>query len=159
MSFDYNKAPRIFKRAFYSGLGRTGARWAVVFLILSLSGSLPGLFAKSRPKALPLSVSIREVVENEDRYDGRRIVVSGRIQSIFLKRGRLGMPYLEIHLIEDGAGTISDKPSLEVISLQVQKIRPGDKVIVQGSYRVSGKKAGHFLEHFLDAEIVLIDLS
>ncbi|MFQ5587500.1 MAG: hypothetical protein ACE5F7_01555 [Nitrospiria bacterium] len=131
----------------------------VLSFLFVISNPFPAVFAKRVPKELPVSVSIQSLVEDEAQYNGHRIVVSGRILSIFLQRGRLGSPYLEIHLTEDRPQNRLKGPTVEVISLGVQKIWPGDKVLVQGSYRISGKKAGLFFEHFIDAEIIVPDLS
>ncbi len=159
MILDYIKAFFIFKRPPKREAFLDRARWIPLFIVFSSLFPTPGLQAKSPPKELPLSVSIQSLVKEEAKYDGRRIVVAGRIQSIFMKRGRLGMPFLEIHLVEDGAANISENPTVTVISLKVQRVRPGDKILVQGAYHISGKKAGRFLEHYIDAEIIVPDHS
>ncbi len=112
------------------------------------------LFAKE----LPTPVSIKALAEDETRFDGHRIIVSGRVQSIFMQRGRLGSPYLKIILEENRPNNKTEILLVEVISTDFPKIKSGDDILVQGNYRISGERVGRIFPHYIDAEIIVYDI-
>lgn len=152
---DYNKKPRFFKDGLLSGSSVWQCVACFVFLWALLSVS--SLFAKAPPRTLPVRVSIEALLRNEAQYDGRRVVVSGRITSLLFQQGRMGSPYLKIVLSDNSSGENIVPQVLEVISLEFPKARAGDKVLVQGSYHISGRKLGRLFTRFIDAEHIVLD--
>lgn len=152
---DYNKKPRFFKDGLLSGPSVWQCAACFVFLWTLLSVS--SLFAKVTPRALPVRVSIEALLSNGAQYDGHRVVVSGRIASLLFQQGRMGSPYLRIMLSDNSSGEKITPQVLEVISLEFPKARAGDKVLVQGSYYISGRKLGRLFTRFIDAEHIVLD--
>jgi len=156
ISGDYNKPLRFFKDCLSVSplFGRAGG--CALFLLCTLV-VLPRIHAASVPRELPVRVSIEALLSDEVQYDGHRIVVSGRIESLVFQQGHMGSPYLKIVLQESPSLASLSPQRVEVISLDFPKARAGDKVLVQGNYHISGRKVGRLFKRFIDAEVIVLD--
>lgn len=117
------------------------------FLIL-----VNGLTAGTPAAAKSLRVAIHDLLDEPERYDGQRVMVTGFVRSIELQRGRRGSEYLELVLEESPATPKTAPPYLTVISLNRADVRIGYRLVVEGVYHREGKQAGRPYEYFIDAE-------
>jgi hypothetical protein len=60
-------------------------------------------------------------------------------------------------MVLEEVGIQPEKPvaTVNVIILNIPKVRTGNDALVQGVYHREGKQAGKTFEHFIDAEVVL----
>lgn len=100
-------------------------------------------------------VTLNDLKTEPNQYDGHRIVVSGRVQSIEVQQGRRGSEYVMLVLEEESVNPSSTRPTIKVVSLTLPQVQRGHHALVQGTYHVEGKQAGHPFEHFIDAEVIL----
>ncbi len=100
-------------------------------------------------------VTLDELKTEPGQYDGHRIVVSGRVQSIEVQQGRRGSEYVMLVLEEESANPSSARPTIKVVSLTLPQVQQGHYALVQGTYHVEGRQAGRPFEHFIDAEVIL----
>jgi len=102
-------------------------------------------------------VTVNDLKKEPGQYDGHRIVVTGRVQSIEIQRGRRGSEY--VMMVLEGESTSANGPgqTIQVISLSPPTVREGYSALVQGTYHVEGKQAGRPFENFIDAEVILKD--
>lgn len=114
-----------------------------------------GLLAQPPVKELPMLVTLNDLKTEPNQYDGHRIVVTGRVQSIELQQGRRGSEYVMLVLEEESANPSSTRPTIKVVSLTLPTVKQGHFALVQGTYHVEGKQAGRPFEHFIDAEVIL----
>lgn len=134
---------------------------AAVFVWLLFSGGLPGpvfgaaLKANTSPKELPMLVTVGELAAQPDQYHNHRIVVSGRVRSIEIARGRRGSEYVMLILEEVVSDDAESASTVAVISLTLPKVGRGHHALVQGVYHREGRQGGQPFEHFIDAEVVL----
>jgi hypothetical protein len=132
-----------------------------VALVLLFLGGWPGpasgapLRANTSPKELPLLVTVGELAAQPDQYHNHRIVVSGRVRSIEIQRGRRGSEYVMLILEEVAPDAVESAPTVAVISLTLPKVGEGHHALVQGVYHREGRQGGQPFEHFIDAEVVL----
>jgi len=148
--------PQFFKDSeILAFASRAKCAWMLFLLctLLPLSAS----DAKDLPRELPVRVSIASLLGDEAQYDGHRVVVAGRIESLVFQRGRMGSPYLKILLLENPSHADGNPQAVAVISLDFPKARAGDRVLVQGNYHVTGRKAGRIFDRFIDAEVIILD--
>lgn len=133
------------------------SRFVPIFLVsLFLSFFPPSLLVAQPPaKELPMLVTLNDLKTEPDQYDGHRIVVSGRVQSIEVQQGRRGSEYVMLVLEEETVNPSSTGPTIKVISMTLPKVQRGHYALVQGTYHVEGKQAGRPFEHYIDAEIIL----
>jgi hypothetical protein len=115
------------------------------------------LSAKSPPRELPLPAAIRDLINEPDQYDGRRVFVSGFVRSIEFERGRRGSEYAILVLEETVPSVPPAVYAVRVISLTFPTVRTCQHALVQGTYHRQGKQAGRPYEFFIDAEAVLRD--
>ncbi|MEW6325289.1 MAG: hypothetical protein AB1515_07860 [Nitrospirota bacterium] len=135
-------------------LGR-GNRQAglAAFLALIALWALAGETA-ANPEAAPkpLRLAIHDLLSEPERYDGRRVLVTGFVRSVEFQRGRRGSEYLLFVLDESPASPKTGLPTLTVVSLNALNVRVGSRVVVEGVYHREGKQAGRPYEFFIDAE-------
>ncbi|MFQ5781046.1 MAG: hypothetical protein ACE5J1_00500 [Nitrospiria bacterium] len=115
--------------------------------------------AKTRPKELPVLVTVKELLTDQAQYDGHRVAVTGRIHSIMRRQGRRGGPFFIIVLGEESPEANGPVLSVEVITLNLPKVRQGHIALVQGVYRREGRQAGRPFHNFIDAEVILKEKS
>jgi hypothetical protein len=127
--------------------------YILLFLLLLLAFSADSI-AKGPLKEPPLSVTIGALLAGPDQYDGQRVIVSGRVRSIELQKGRRGSSYVMIVLEEMDFQSGESVPSVNVIILNVPPVYEGNEVLVQGVYHREGRQAGRTFEHFIDAEVI-----
>ncbi len=152
---DYNKKPRFFKeKPLCLPLLAQFVAWLAFFFWISFNTS--GLSAEPLSRELPVLLSIEALLSDESHYDGHRVVVSGRIKSLLFQQGRMGSPYLKIVLSNLSDEKIVSR-TLKVITLDFPKARAGDQVLVQGNYYISSQKVGQRFEHFIDADLIILD--
>jgi hypothetical protein len=113
------------------------------------------LFAEGPSKELPVLVTIRELLADSNKYDGHRVVTTGRVRSVEGQIGRRGSEYVLLILEDEEAGDLEPIPSITVISLTLPPVREGHHALVQGSFRKEGRQAGRPFEFFIDAEVIL----
>jgi hypothetical protein len=163
----YQKTDRL-KRVFYmqirairclkiTGKGQTRLGLAVLLSILASVLSSGNLIAKGPPKELPRLVTVSDLASQPGEFDGHRVVVTGRVQSMEIQTGRRGSEYLMLILEEDSppsslSGTVQP---VQVYSPTIPKVREGDLALVQGVFHKEGRQAGRSFEHFVDAEVIL----
>jgi hypothetical protein len=128
---------------------------AVFLSLLASLVSSGNLSAKGPPKELPMLVTVSDLAAEPGRYDGHRIVVTGRIRSIEMQTGRRGSEYLMLILEEDSPTSSGTIQPVQVFSSTFPKVQEGDLALVQGVYHKEGKQAGRVFEHFVDAEVIL----
>jgi hypothetical protein len=124
----------------------------VVLFLLSFKGDL---IAKGPLKSPPITVTVGALSAASERYDGQRVMVTGRVRSIEIQTGRRGSSYVMMVLEEAGAQPGKTTPTVNVITLNVPEVNTGSDALVQGVYHREGKQAGKTFEHFIDAEVVL----
>ncbi len=100
-------------------------------------------------------VTLTELQMEPSQYDGHRIVVTGRVRSIEVQKGRRGSDYVMLVLEDETSGGVSSQFSIRVVSLTLPTVRQGHHALVQGTYHVEGRQAGRPFEHFIDAEVIL----
>lgn len=147
---NYNKKPKFFKE---------GSRFLLLLGLLAVGlffFKASGLSAKPLSRELPVLLSIEALLSDESQYDGHRVVVSGRIESLRFQQGRMGSPYLKIVLSNLPDEKVAPQ-TLEVITLDFPKARAGDQVLVQGNYYISSQKVGQHFERFIDADLIVLD--
>jgi hypothetical protein len=136
-------------------------RMGAVALVLLFLGGWPGpasgapLRANTSAKELPMLVTVGELAAQPDQYHNHRIVVSGRVRSIEIQRGRRGSEYVMLILEEVASDAAESAPTVAVISLTLPKVGQGHHALVQGVYHREGRQGGQPFEHFIDAEVVL----
>lgn len=136
------------------GFQRHGLIWIGIVSLLVLAPWTSSL-AKRPLKDPPLSVTVGALVTAQDEYDGRRVIVTGRIRSMELQKGRRGSQYVKIVLEEVGTDSRQPVPTVDIIILSVPSVRPGGLALVQGVYHREGRQGGWPLEHFIEAEVIL----
>lgn len=130
----------------------------VVFLsllgLLIASNIIP---ATGPAKELPLLVTVRDLANEPGEYDGHRVVVTGRVQSMEIQTGRRGSEFLMLILEEDAPSAPSSDAiePVQVFSPTIPKVHRGDRALVQGVFHIEGRQAGRSFEHFVDAEVIL----
>ena len=124
----------------------------MIIFLLSFRGDL---IAKSPLKDPPTTVTIQALLTAPEQYDGRRVIVTGRVQSMEVQTGRRGSSYVMMVLEEIGSPSGKAIPTVTVIILDIPKVNTGSDVLVQGIYHREGRQAGKTFEHFIDAEAVL----
>lgn len=131
------------------------SRFVPIFLLslFLFSAPLSSLLAQPPVKELPMLVTLDDLKTEPRQYDGHRIVVSGRVQSIEVQQGRRGSEYVMIVLEEESADPST--PTIKVVSLTLPQVQQGHYALVQGTYYVEGRQAGRPFEHFIDAEVIL----
>lgn len=87
-------------------------------------------------------VTLNDLKTEPNQYDGHRIVVTGRVQSIELQQGRRGSEYVMLVLEEELANPSSTRPTIKVVSLTLPTVKQGHFALVQGTYHVEGRQAG-----------------
>jgi hypothetical protein len=127
----------------------------VIFVILFLLSFRGDLIAKGPPKEPPITVTIQALSAASEQYDGQRVIVAGRVQSMEVQTGRRGSSYVMMVLEEVGSPSGKANPTVHVIILDIPKVSTGSDVLVQGFYHRKGRQAGKSFEHFIDAEAVL----
>jgi len=123
-----------------------------MFLVV-LFGAEEASFSKTE-RELPLSATVEQLSAQPELYDGHRVVVTGRIKSIELQRGRRGSEFLML-VVEDDSAVVSK--TVQVFSPFMPVVTPGERVLIQGVYHLEGRQAGLTFEHFIDAEIITRD--
>lgn len=112
----------------------------------------------STSKELPVLVTVGELLDKSEEYNGHRVVVIGRVRSIEVQRGRRGGVYVMLVLVEDTSAPSDlppeSVPSVAVVSFTLPPVHQGSRVLVQGVYHREGKQAGRPFEHFIDAEVI-----
>lgn len=132
--------------------------WVCRVLIagIAMFAAQPGTVgASQQPREVPANIAIHDLLDDPDRYDGRRVVVAGFVSSIEFERGRRGSEYAVLMLEESGTGAPKTVHAVKVISLTFPKIRKCQYALIQGVYHREGKQAGRPYEFFIDAEAVL----
>jgi hypothetical protein len=124
----------------------------VAGLLMAFQNSL---IAKGPPKDPPLTVTIKALSDASEQYDGRRVIVTGRVRSMEIQEGRRGSSYVMMVLEAVDAQPGRSVPTVNVIILNIPKVGMGNDALVQGTYHREGKQAGKTFEHFIDAEVVL----
>ncbi|HEY5600436.1 MAG TPA: hypothetical protein VIK48_07065 [Candidatus Manganitrophaceae bacterium] len=114
---------------------------------------------KGPSKELPMLVTVNDLLTESGEYDGRRVVVAGRVQSIEGQVGRRGSEYVILILEEEGSNAIDPTSTIKVISLTPPAVRQGHNVLVQGVYHKEGRQAGRPFEFFIDAEVIIREKS
>lgn len=109
--------------------------------------------AEGAPKELPLLVTVGDLSDNPDRYDGHRVVVTGYVRSMEVQIGRRGSEYVLLTL-EESRSSHSKSP-LTVISITAPAVQKGHHALIQGIYRREGRQGGRPFHHFIDAEVIL----
>jgi len=130
----------------------------VVFLsLLGLLAASTMLSASGPAKELPLLVTVSDLAKEPQEYDGHRVVVTGRVQSMEIQRGRRGSEFLMLVLEEDAPSAPSSGAvqPVQVYSPTIPKVHQGERALVQGVFHIEGMQAGRSFEHFVDAEVVL----
>jgi hypothetical protein len=117
------------------------------------------LAAQTPPKELPVLVTIKDLLTEPNPYDGHRVLVAGRIQSMELQTGRRGSEFIMLVLEEKAPSATEPSVSIQVISLAIPKVRQGNHALVQGIYHREGKQAGRPFEHFIDADTIIREKS
>ena len=130
----------------------------ILSLLLALYGQ-PGLIAQAGPKELPVLATIKQLLTEPDQYDGRRVVVAGRVRSIEFQTGRRGSEFIRMVLEENSPDANDPKISIEVTSVTIPKVSRGNSVLVQGIYHVEGKQGGRPFERFIDADTIVREKS
>lgn len=135
------------------------SRFVPIFLAsLFLSFSpISLLVAQPTAKELPMLVTLNDLKAEPGQYDGHRIVVTGRVQSIEVQQGRRGSEFVMLVLEEESPNPSSTGSTIKVVSLTLPTIQRGHHALVQGTYHVQGKQGGRPFEHFIDAEVILKD--
>lgn len=107
------------------------------------------------PKELPTWVTLKDLSAEPDRYDGRRVVVTGRVRSIEIQVGRRGSQYAVLVLEEEGPEAFDLKSTVFVVTLLPPTVRQGHRALVQGVYHLEGRQVGQLFEHFIDTEVIV----
>ncbi len=116
----------------------------LILIILLLSSS------PSVAKELPIFVELEDV----EFYDDVRIVTTGTVESIEIRKGRTDSLYIYITLVKVKTNPFSVH-YLIVLYPTVPLIDINDFVLVQGTYQKEGKAFGLFHENFMLAEIII----
>jgi DNA replicative helicase MCM subunit Mcm2 (Cdc46/Mcm family) len=132
-------------------LFRSGLVILLLFLFWEVS------LAKRPLKDPPVSLTIEELMAGSDHYDGQRVIVTGRVRSMEIQKGRRGSNYVMVVIEELGHQSGEAVASVNVIILNIPSVREGNDVRVQGVYHREGRQAGKTFEHFIDAEAILKD--
>ena len=125
-----------------------------LFFLLAQLVELPAL-AQKPAKELPMLVTLTDLQAEPAQYDGHRIVVTGRVRSIEIQRGRRGSEYVMLVLEDETPGANSSQPMIRVVSFSPPTVQQGHHALVQGTYHVEGRQAGRPFENFIDAEVIL----
>lgn len=121
--------------------------------LLGLGPALsPGMAALKEP---PIQVSVEDLEAQSFYFDGKRVVVTGRISRIEAQMGRRGGRFLIIVLEAERAEPSGQGPSVNVFAEKVPPVSSGDRALVQGTYHRNAMRAGRSLDHFIDAEAIL----
>lgn len=132
-------------------------RTALVALLLLFLPGAPAL--QGAAKELPMLVTLNELSSEPGRYDGRRVVVTGRVRSIEVQTGRRGSQYALL-VLEEAAPKGSDlRSTVFVITLVTPAVKQGNQALIQGVYHLEGRQAGRLFNHFIDAELIMKDKS
>lgn len=145
------------RRVVINNIVRLTKRVMVPMVLFFLGFHLVGIpvLAQGATKELPMLVTLTELQTEPSHYDGHRIVVTGRVRSIEVQKGRRGSDYVMLVLEDETSGGASSRFSIRVVSLTLPTVRQGHLALVQGTYHVEGRQAGRSFEHFIDAEVIL----
>lgn len=127
---------------------RFGCRKGLLVLrtVIVISTLVPAGSAETPRRELPVLVTIRELMEDPERYDGRRVVVMARVRSIELQKGRRGGDYIVMVLeqspSESKGRMTDDMVSIQVFSLTLPPVREGQRAVVQGVYHREAMAGG-----------------
>lgn len=126
----------------------------ILFGVLFLFLSGPSI-SQSAPKELPMLVTLKDLSSEPGRYDGHRVVVTGRVRSIEVQTGRRGSQYALL-VLEEAAPKESDlRSTVFVITMVTPPVKQGNQALIQGVYYLEGKQAGRLFDHFIDAEVIM----
>jgi hypothetical protein len=107
-----------------------------IFLWGNFSGAaVPWEYFVTPEKQKPVETPAGKIVADKDSYDGKEVLVSGKISNLKFKTARGGKNYTTFVLVGESGGRIN------VITPEQPKLKPGQKVTVTGVYR-KAKKVG-----------------
>lgn len=104
---------------------------------------------------LPVMVSLRDLLSDPDRFDGHRVVVSGRVASIKLQKGRRGGTYIVLRLEALKSNPRKSRPAIKVFTLFPPPVMRGHEAVVQGKYVHKGRAGGISFENFIRADAIM----
>lgn len=105
----------------------------------------------------PDQVTVEGLVTQPDQYDGRRVIVTGRIRQIESHRGRRGGEFLMLILEGEARDSSGESPWVGVFSFTLPDVGVGERALIQGVYHREAMEAGRMLTNFIDAEAILRD--
>jgi hypothetical protein len=79
--------------------------------------------------AQAIKTSVSEILSNPDKYDGKKVQVEGRIQSLKFNTSKKGDPYTTFMVVD------SSNNALNVFTFGTLSINRGDSVTVKGRYQ------------------------
>lgn len=126
----------------------------VLLLGIFLSQETPAQ-SNRMTRELPVMVSVQDLLSDPERFDGHRVVVSGKVRDISILKGRRGGNYLFIRLESRKTSTGKSRPVIKVFSLLPAPVSSGNEVLVQGKYYIKGKSGGLPFENFIQAEAIM----
>lgn len=141
-----------WRRAWRHGPARIRGAAAIAFLLSLGAVSAP---SPAVPKELPETVTAAQLRAEAERFDDRRVVVIGRIQSIESGRGRRGSEYLVVVVADPVVEREPNPETVRVFTYARPPAAAGGTVLVQGTYHRQGRVAGLAFEHFIEAEAIL----
>jgi hypothetical protein len=101
-----------------------------IFLWGNFSGAaVPWEYFTTPEKEQPVETPAGKIVADKDSYDGKEVLVSGKISNLKFKTARGGKNYTTFVLVGESGGRIN------VITSEQPKLKPGQKVKVTGVYR------------------------
>lgn len=127
---------------------------AAVIALLILASSYGPVFGQAGRDALPQSTTISELLGDPHRFDGKRVEISGVIESLEVRRGRRGSPFVVILLHEGRRDPEKAPHAVTLVSFLMPGVEKGDSVVASGVYHHQGHQAGWSFEDFIDLETV-----
>ncbi len=86
--------------------------------------------------AQPIKTTIAEILANPDTFDGKMVLVEGKVEAIKEKISRKGNPYTTFRIFQENK-------SLAVHGFGKLSLKDGDSVKVVGRYQIM-KQSGQF---------------
>ncbi len=109
---------------------------------------------QTRSKKVPVRVSLNDVLTQPNEFDGINIHITGQIISIEQRTSRHGHFYWMFTLSNVNASPENPGATIRIFAFISPRVRTGDTIEVEGTYRMDYWFGGWPFENFINAEVI-----